>query len=920
MTGTMKVLIAVLLLTASTTSCGPGSGTTGGTGGLGGTGPGWAPRIGLSPPALNKVLVGGRFASVVVHPTQPLAYAAAEAGGIYSTADQGLVWFGTNSPDGSLSSLGQGFAGTGVNEFSQMAINANGALVVLAGTGSFGYWQPANGTGGPVWRSTAASAGATFQPATNVNAGPLGPYGADGQIAFSPTSTRAYAVIGDQLGSTPPNTDGDQWTWTTPVTGMINVQGLDIFPAGNSNNPFGDGTGDILAFSTWDGTKRWLVLLDTNGNQTKTYAGSSVGAGACQVAFDPGNSFHVFMASSNGGSSQISEGIITGDTIKWTDLTQGKIGKNGRPAWVQTHAHPGDATQVDIYYHDSVNLWTMTCPVATVCPSTAMWTQIKTVHGDYSRIAFNAQGCPLYIADDGGLEVGGCSSSWGTPQSGLHALEPWNASFAQGNGTRSILLDLQDNGVFAATAQLSPSGPGTLSWVQLGGADGHWSTMDPSDPSQGLAESNCSYYELGPVPTPKTSSFALPSALTDTPLGIQTVGDDQPIEGFVAPGVLEVPALNATGQLQMWSYTMATNSVATVGTPSVQTFDNTPCMGSNNASLCLNAVTRCKLGSDFATAGGSGASSANAYLAYNKALYGFAGASGQWTQLSGGMNQPAQAYRVWGDLSGQSGDAGRFYVLDNSNNTMWFSVDGGSTQNQDMNLTTAAAGAWANALPTDPCPGHVCSVAWDTTDNQRIAVGTDHNGILFTSNGGTSWSVNSVPEPNGGVTGVSLEPNKGSSSANSLAAIWGEGVWAIALQAMVMQIQTVSGAAISGHLLDGAHSPMVGAPLALRVYGRDLLEASLTADARLRQQYDPTSYYAGTRSRVAPRLSSVGVPPNPVVFDGSAGARTGARGDFTVTMPSLPAGRYFVQVIFPGDSGNPRTIVGTDYTVTSSVQ
>ncbi len=888
---------------------------------------------GLSPTADNDSafpgeLHAGRMASVAIDPTDAKhVVAVADAGGVYISHDGGATWETSINPDGSVGPYGHGFEGTAINIFFDVAFSPDGkTLLLLAGRSTV------NDTGG-VWRSTDGGKNWTQPTAPS----PSDQVSSPARIAFSPTQHFAYAVCGGQLGIS--QDDGASFTWSDPFAILGSplhaaLTGLDIFPKSNLVNPFGEsaatGGGDVLAFCIMPKlaaqTQRAVLFYNVRNGKTLLQDAppidGSLDSGDCQVAFDPHNGLHVFVASHSHKKSNIAEGIVTpgqsGGTT-WIDL-QGPTSTNGRPVFVQVGRKTEET--ITVYYHSAASLYQQDCPSTGNCPP-GNWKVLPMLHPDASRIAFDAQGrCPLLLTNDGGLEQSSdCGATWTADVSGLHALEPWGASFAGQALEKSLLLDLQDNGTFISRltdADLQNPQPGEglsfLPWYGREVGDGYWSEQLRTDPTMAVAATNDTparvYTDLrstNPTPTllppPPTDGGVLSRGANETPTG-----------AFVRPGIFAMATLDQkTQRLQMWHVNVKTNHFVAVGDPSFPV---------------PNPSTAARVAVAGATADDP---KPNIFVIQGGTLWVFNGIG--WGVVAG----PKLPLEVWTDTV----DPTRAYVLDGHDDSMWKPSSGVLVFKKDIGLTQLLAnnGQYAG-VPHAGCSHQACTVAFDPKDPQKIAVGTAHAGVLFSSDGGASWAkAGKLPEPHGAVIGLYFDSPAGPKGENGLAAIWGQGVWAVGLAAGQVKWPGPQPGKLSGVITGADEAPIAFAQLEVRIVDVQVLEQRYAAAADEETRDDPTAAYQaldeeGDDERPTSFFETVTVPmslnepprfalpppernpwPNEVVADYLAPDRTDELGGFDIALPELPPGQYYVQVMFAGDERNAPITAGGEYDV-----
>jgi hypothetical protein len=238
-------------------------------------------------------------------------------------------------------------------------------------------------------------------------------------------------------------------------------------------------------------------------------------------------------------------------------------------------------------------------------------------------------------------------------------------------------------------------------------------------------------------------------------------------------------------------------------------------------------------------------------------------------------------------------------------------------------------------------------VAFDPVDPQKIAVGTAYHGIFYSVDGGGSWSQSkAVPEPNGGVVGLYFDPQAGPHGENALAAAWGQGLWAISLVPGTLKVAVHpqgagpdTGATIAGSLSGAVGTPIPGVPLEVRVIDLRVADrnrrnvvrfqaAVLPAtppDDDIEHPSDAPPILLPTITvpqTYLPRPKTLQLPPAPspklrdeVVVAFTATDATDGSGAFSIPLPLLGSGRYFIQVRYSGDDRNPTILGGAPLTI-----
>jgi uncharacterized repeat protein (TIGR01451 family) len=393
-------------------------------------------------PSTSPVKFGGKIDFLAIDPVNKLhALAASELGGLLRTTDGGLKW--SHVDELPLFAMGD-------VEFA----STDSSLVIATGdydgrqTSGGGIWRSTDG--GLTWSKPAtADPTCTSEPSAHHIA--IAPTGAPGSIQI---------WVGTSCGIAYSTNSGATWTHFQPNGLVGQVWDVQARTLGSTFQV--DACGDTgYIRSTTGGATAGSYAAGTNNPIPGT------GFGPCGVATAPQDPNTVYIAYFSGTTpsgfcqAQVDESTDGGNN--WEMMGIGD--QNCRFPYVITHpALDGNANTYEVFAFTSVNLKHQTCDstVAARCaPGNANWPVIQTgAHPDPSDLAFDptsANGCPLLLANDGGIDrttvaPANCANTfnWTDSNVGNHSL--WVTAFTgrvdiPGNTTH-LYIGTQDNGAY----------------------------------------------------------------------------------------------------------------------------------------------------------------------------------------------------------------------------------------------------------------------------------------------------------------------------------------------------------------------------------------------------------------------------------------------------------------------------------------
>jgi uncharacterized repeat protein (TIGR01451 family) len=662
----------------------------------------------------SGVLFGGRQEAFAVNPVNSqIVFAAAEFGGLWKSGDGGGTWshvdgvpliamddvkFATSDP--SLVVATGEYDGASTKKNAEVYVSADGGNI----------WTRANTT----------TCGGNPRSAHKIGIGT----GTPGALTI---------FVATDCGLIKSSDSGGSWSNVSP--NGINNQFWDMRVLGTGPNFTIDTCGGSGFFRSTDGGGTWA-------QNAGALAGGST---PCRVAEAPGNSNVVLLSSYASASSPVN-GLCMGQLLEsdnggtsFTNLNATQDG-NCRPADVITApGFSGAASNFfEVFFATDTNWIHEQCdlnnlPGSTACPIgngnnggsfSDYDSSIKAVHNgpDSSDLAFGPDGCPFLAAGDGGVfkTSDGCDTSPTFTQAnvGLEALQATATGGTSYSGHTDLYMPTQDNGIWN-------TGNGGGSWAEQG-PDVYGVLADQDGgPSQVLYKTCC-----------VSGGGTVTSSVSQDNESLTGAG------GFNLPptGVIPLagPFLNVlAAQFGYQKYAMVTCT-------SYTQFSTGTCGGTAKVFVTTNnGGSWTQMGPDLPANSNplqlleSGPSGSPSFYLLSQVganpptvsrLAGPLNSSATLTPTSNGLSSPS---RIGVDPTNPL----LLYAEDDGLvPTMMRSVNGGATWTADNSLTNLIENGAQFSLP-----GFVTAIGFDGSSS-TVLVGTAHNGIFASTNGGNTWS------------------------------------------------------------------------------------------------------------------------------------------------------------------------------------
>jgi hypothetical protein len=391
----------------------------------------WAGPASVSPLQPN-IQWGGRTVAIDVSPANPaVAIAASETGGLFSTADGGKSW----SPINSLQPF----------RMSDVKFAPINPQIVIASA-----WEDSRThNAGGIWRST--DGGTTWDKPATSNPEPV-----DCSVSTPPhppsdrTSTWGIAVspagaqfnqdvyIGTTCGVAVSHDLGATWTHIA----LAWTQSAVVASDGTVDTCSGDGHHRSMnrgaSFSAAD------AIVPTT-DQCAAF-------GVHAIAASPFERDVLFVATNGRSVLESDDGGVT-----WTDLSLPPA--SNRDPWVKTHqSSDGVPTHVDLYAGNGIRTFRQTCTNfgGPGLRCSRNWTQVTVDHDDQNDLAFSTDtNCPKFVASDGGVHTtSDCGANWirtGGGNGGFNALQLYEVTGTDRPDHTDTYFGTQDNGIWASS-------------------------------------------------------------------------------------------------------------------------------------------------------------------------------------------------------------------------------------------------------------------------------------------------------------------------------------------------------------------------------------------------------------------------------------------------------------------------------------
>ncbi len=711
---------------------------------------------------------GGRSISVSLNAAAPeQVIVATESGGLFRSSDDGANWAHVDSFP--------------LHRMSDVSWSPNNPSLIVATT-----WTSGDSTNpGGVWRST--DAGGSWQRATT----PVG-CGTDFNgwgIDFEASSNVVYTgsdcglLMSTDGGSTFARTSIPRWTHTV------------VARAG--------GTVDVCSD---DGHRRFTrsgsTLTLVNGPNAFPAVGPGATAGGCpQVNGGVAPSAHdlagvpqesgVLFVMKAGTSTTACSGSVANPAglyflfesddagVNWTQVGGAC---SSRAPWVQTsRSRNGNAADFDIYYSGGLDVYRATCTSGvaglrcTGLPAIGS-SNVVSGHADTSTVAFTPDGtnCARFMVSDGGIEKStDCGANF-----------PMAAGSGSGNGNFNGLQ------MYEVAGQIHP------------GADTHYvfGTQDNSiygSSNSGVTWPNvvcCEGFNFqmkrrAPVPTGRltfVTCFACGNRKANTDLSGSSawtnpsgtvLGADAGSPYLLPPTTDTYVQWTASGVNNNLNLTTdaAANWNAVAGATTAQALmGHIYVSGPSSDPTLYQPVCTTGCGSIAPSGALLKITGVNTGGAVNVSTIG-----GGLAQL-GSYNDGNGSFRLQEAAFGvDPNNPLHMIAADVGANTMKETTDGGATWTADAQLTAlvTANNRYAFNDPAGRLGSQAHAIAFDPTNANRIFVGTESAGIVYSLDGGASWS--SLPGSTAipAVTSFFVDEEKG----RILVTSYGRGMWSITM-------------------------------------------------------------------------------------------------------------------------------------------
>ena len=359
---------------------------------------------------------GGRVNNLSVDPSNPsVLYAASEWGGLWKTLDGGGTWFRLENH--------KPFATWDI------AVHPGNTGTVYATSFYDGRSESLAGIsvskdGGATWTHPADS----IPPAAQCSSARRSEPSAFG-IGVDPAAPN-NAYIGTNCGLAISTDSGQTWTHVMP-SGAPSRNIRDVVA---HNNGIIDVCGDDGHFRSTDGGGTWT-------------AGTGLPGGACSITASPLEQ-DVLHATANNRLWESRDGA------NWNLLA---VLSGNRPRWV-VDGPPTGSNTFTMYYGDGVKLRSVGCDDSNTPRCNAQGPGGDTdltgnAHDDVADVEFDASGCPLYVASDGGIYANSsCPGgiTWNRAMGRYQALWIFGFGASEPLSSQTLHIGMQDNGYFSS--------------------------------------------------------------------------------------------------------------------------------------------------------------------------------------------------------------------------------------------------------------------------------------------------------------------------------------------------------------------------------------------------------------------------------------------------------------------------------------
>lgn len=711
---------------------------------------------------------GGRSISVSINAANTdQVIVATESGGLFRSNDDGLNWSHVDSFP--------------LHRMSDVVWSPNNPSLVVATT-----WSSGDTTNpGGVWRST--DGGATWQRTTTP-----GPCGTDFNgwgIAYEPSSNVVYT--GSDCGLLT-STDGGATFTRTSIPGWTHAV---VARAGGTVDACSD-----------DGHRRFTrsgsTLTLVNGPNAFPAVGPGATTGGCpQVNGGVAPSAHdlagapqeagVLFVMKGGSSASFCGGTVASPSgvnylfesddngVNWTQIGGGCT---SRAPWVQTYpSRDGNAADFDIYYSGGLDIYRGTCASGvaglrcTGLPAIGS-SNVTSGHADTSQVVFTPDGtnCARFVVSDGGVERStDCGANFpmvagsGSGNGNFNGLQIYEVAGQIHPGSNSTYdFGTQDNSIYGS----SDSG---ATWPNNTCCEGFNFQMKRRAPSP---TGRVTFVSCGPCSNQKANTDMSGVGAWTNPGGT-ALGADTGSPYLLTP---------TTDTYVQWTADGSGNNNLNLTTD-----------GGSNWNAVSGATTNQALMGHIYVSGPS--SDPTLYQPVCTTGCGFIAPSGGLLKITGvNTANPVAVTTIGGGLvrvgSYNDGNGSfrtqeaafgvdpnnplRMVAADVGSGNMKKTTDGGQTWTVDNQLTSLVTANGRFGFGAGSRLGSQAhAITFDPTNGNRIFVGTESAGIVYSLDGGTSWTTLPGSGQIPAITSFFVDEEK----ARILVSSYGRGLWNITL-------------------------------------------------------------------------------------------------------------------------------------------
>ena len=405
----------------------------------------------------SNYVTAGRVNAIAIDPRDNnVVYMGAAEGGVWKTVDGGANWKPLTDNQPTLAN-------------GALALDPTNPDIVYVGTGEENFAVDSY-YGAGILKSTDGGAHWTnlVGPFLRARIGFLAIHPTNGQILLCTTQTGVWR-----------STDGAV-SWKQVLSGAAGTSAA--FDPTDPNIAYAAlgtirGNSQNGVYRSTDGGQTWKLTMGTGANSLPT-----ANVGRIEIAMAPSTPTTLYVSIQN--SSDSTFGVLLGiykttdSGATWNQLTAAPPDFCAKQCWydMALRVHPSNP---DIVFGGGLRVIRTLDGGATFSTLSLTGPNGVEMHVDQHNLVFTRDAAKLYIANDGGMystsDISSPAVSWANLNETLAitqfypglSIHPTDANFALG-GT-------QDNGPQRYT--------GKISWENLIGCDGGWSTIDSSLPS-----------------------------------------------------------------------------------------------------------------------------------------------------------------------------------------------------------------------------------------------------------------------------------------------------------------------------------------------------------------------------------------------------------------------------------------------------